>query len=74
MITHRYLDEDQAFFAFAERYYKDVVVTSDQLSLWEHSPDSTEAWLLETVEEWKKPWQDLRKKVEVAREKLGKRF
>ncbi|MBA7645077.1 hypothetical protein ES703_52830 [subsurface metagenome] len=50
LIVSRYIDADKTFYNTAERYLDLLISTNDQLPAWEHEPESTESWLLETYE------------------------
>ena len=74
LITNRYVDEDQPFFALAEEYSNKIAAINDQLSLWEYSPDATETWLLNQKESAAKLLKNFRAKVVAARKKVSKQF
>jgi hypothetical protein len=74
LITNRYVDEDQSFFALAEEYSSDIASMNDQLNAWEYSPDPTEKWLLNQKGSAAKHLKNFRAKVVAARKKVSKQF
>lgn len=46
LVTNRYLDEQDSFYARTEEEYGNLLMINEQLSLWEVSQDVTEQWLL----------------------------
>lgn len=74
LITNRYVDEDQAFFESAEICWNWLEAINGQLSLWLSSPNSTDKFILSIEKEAVEFIADLISKVELARDKLSKRF
>jgi hypothetical protein len=46
VIATRYLDQDQSFYQLVRQTYARCAAINNQISLWEHSADATEKWLL----------------------------
>lgn len=74
LITNRYVDEEQIFFELAEQCWKVIEAINDQLRVWESSDPSMEEWLLGEEDRAVKLMGHFKQKVEVARNKLRKRF
>jgi hypothetical protein len=74
LITNRYVDEEQKFFELAEQCWKVIEAINDQLRVWESSDLSMEEWLLGEEKRAVKLIGYFKEKVEVARNKLSKRF
>ena len=74
LITNRYVDENQPFFELAEEYSSDISSMNDQLNIWEHSPGSTEKWLLNQKGPAAKLLKNFRAKVVAAHKKVSKQF
>jgi hypothetical protein len=76
LLTHRYVDEPEAFYLGVGAYHNMLLSINDQLNLWKSSSEATESWLLE--KEHRKKQQELiaesKQLVEAAREKLLKQF
>lgn len=75
LITNRYVDEEQDFFELAEQCWKFIEAINDQLRVWGSYDDfSTEEWLMGEEERAIKLIGEFKEKVELSRNKLGKRF
>lgn len=74
LITNRYVDENQTFFELAEKYWNWIEGINNQLRKWESSSDLTEKWLLGNEKTYVQLIERLKGEVEVARDKLSKRF
>jgi hypothetical protein len=72
VLTHRYLDEAEDFYACAEGYHNIVFGMNQQLNLWDNSPERTELWFLddETHSTRKRLFDEFRRRMEAARERL----
>jgi hypothetical protein len=71
LITNRYVEEDSEFFKVMEDCWDMITMTNDQLGLWEHTPETTEPWLLGDSEESRKLVKICAEKVAAARQKLS---
>ena len=49
LMTNRYLDEQDSFYAETENQYGVFIMINEQLSLWEIDPNTTELWFLSTL-------------------------
>lgn len=81
LITNRYVDEDQKFFDLAENCWNRLYGLNEHLSSWgisahtiEDYPLTTEKFVLELEKELIWQIEDFKAKVEIARDKLSKRF
>ncbi len=74
LITNRYADEDKPFFELAEKCWSRLFGINEQLSSWNKSSEITEKYILKINEETKNIIEDFKAKVELARDKLSKRF
>ena len=70
LITNRYIDEDETFYKSVEGCLSEMIAWSEQLNLWEYSPNPTEKWFLRNSTDIQKYLAETKQKVTVARTKV----
>jgi hypothetical protein len=73
LVTNRYVDEDQSFYQLAENYLGHLMITNDQLGLWEQSAHATEKWLLGQEEEMVKDFEAFKGRMEIVRDEIKRK-
>jgi hypothetical protein len=74
LTTNRYIEESLEFYAFAENCLAALATLNDQLTLWEHSPNDTEKWVLSVQAEFGGMLKSYEEKLEAVQGQLTKRI
>ena len=74
LITHRYLDEEDAFYKLAESCFAGILARNEQLAVWEQSPNITEKWFLRYTKGFIKTLEKHREKLSTIQKKLTAAF
>jgi hypothetical protein len=74
LVTDRYVDEDEKFFIWAERYSSEISLINHRIGLWPHYRKDITEGLEKQRENWMKVSSGFREKVDGARHKIAKQF
>ncbi|MCZ7403197.1 MAG: hypothetical protein O8C61_13325 [Candidatus Methanoperedens sp.] len=74
LLTNQYVDEDGIFFVSVENCWNWTDALNIQLNVWKYDPDETENYIKTNGNTFKKIIGTLQAKVEVARDKVSKKF
>jgi hypothetical protein len=74
LVTNRYLDEEDSFYARTEEEYNNRIMENEQLSLWEMSPDVTEQWFMGAIPQRKDTLNQYKTELLGILGKLARRF
>ena len=70
LITHRYLNEESSFYAYAENYFEFVSMINDQLTIWESFTETTEKWFLQMKQKAQKVFKRYDKALNAAQKRM----